>query len=63
MCPSACGTCSECVDSPLRFRVTKDDGNTIVRNCGWVANAKNKRCEYDGVSDTCRRTCGSCQLH
>jgi len=60
MCPLSCNTCSTCVDSDLRFKVTKDDGAIVTRSCVWVARAKNQRCKYYGVSDTCRLTCEKC---
>mmetsp|Transcript_25104 Transcript_25104/g.30909 ORF Transcript_25104/g.30909 Transcript_25104/m.30909 type:complete len:690 (+) Transcript_25104:87-2156(+) len=52
---------ADCTDSPLRFKVTKNDGKKITRDCGWV-EAKNTigRCALDGVSDTCKVTCGNC---
>jgi hypothetical protein len=60
-CPVACGTsCSPCIDASNRFRVTYN-GNKISRDCDWVAKRSTKlRCAADGVTDTCRLTCGAC---
>jgi len=60
-CPSSCGTCSVCEDSTLRFKITKNDGKKIMRNCSWVSNKNTAgRCALDGVALACRDTCGSC---
>ena len=59
-CPLTCGTCETCVDSPLRLRVVWN-GKRIARSCSWVENkATIQRCKADGISDTCRKTCGTC---
>jgi hypothetical protein len=60
-CPVACGTsCSPCIDASNRFRLTYD-GKKISRDCSWVAKRSTKlRCAADGVTDTCRLTCGAC---
>jgi len=57
-CPSACGTCSTCADSPLRFKVTRSDGSKANKKCGW---ANSLRCEnFVGVPEICRKKCGLC---
>jgi len=61
-CSSSCDACGDpCEDSSLRFKITKDDGSKIMRDCGWVAS-KNLvgRCALSGVEDACRSTCGKC---
>ena len=59
-CPLTCGTCDLCVDSLLRMRVTWN-GSRIARSCSWVENkATIQRCKANGISDSCRRTCGTC---
>ena len=63
MCPSTCGTCDTCVDSEVRFKFYYN-GSTkkITRSCVWVANkATAFRCGTDGISDSCRLTCGQCE--
>jgi len=58
-CPGT-GTPSSCSDSPLRFKIVKND-NVIRRDCTWVSNKNtNARCALDGVSETCPDTCGTC---
>ena len=59
MCPSTCESCGECADSRLRFKFTKRNGRMIARKCGYVRN-NDDRCDIDGISETCRDTCGSC---
>ena len=60
ICPETCDTCSSCTDSPLRFKVFWN-GKTRAKDCGWVKNKSTlKRCEADGVSESCRATCGVC---
>jgi hypothetical protein len=52
---------SDCVDSPFRFKIIKDDGSKISRDCGWVANkSTNFRCGFVGVREQCPSTCNSC---
>mmetsp|Transcript_15971 Transcript_15971/g.19504 ORF Transcript_15971/g.19504 Transcript_15971/m.19504 type:complete len:936 (-) Transcript_15971:113-2920(-) len=58
-CPLSCGKCARCKDASLRFKLVKDDGKTITRDCSWVSKKPN-RCNIDGVEDTCRQTCGKC---
>jgi len=58
VCPKTCGTCSTCVDTPLKFRVVKNDGSTRRRTCNW-ADA-NTCAKFDGLPDTCRLSCGNC---
>ena len=60
MCPVTCGTCNDCVDSNVRFKVTLN-GRKISRDCSWVSNkATIMRCKLFGVSDSCRSTCQKC---
>jgi len=52
---------TSCVDSPLRFKVRKDNGRMMTRSCVWVANkSTNLRCTLDGVKMMCPSTCNSC---
>jgi len=51
----------DCTDGTLRFKITKNDGRKIMRDCGWVSNKNTVgRCAFDGVSLACRDTCGTC---
>ena len=60
MCPFTCGTCDTCVDSTSRWKVIWK-GKKITRSCVWVINrATLQKCGTDGISDTCRKTCGTC---
>ena len=60
ICPDTCGTCAECADSTVRFKVTWND-RKISRDCTWVANrATVMRCNLPGVADGCRSTCQKC---
>lgn len=60
-CPNTCGTCNTCQDSPLRLKITKNDGSTIMRDCAWVSNKNTQgRCALDGVAEACRSTCEQC---
>jgi hypothetical protein len=59
-CPNACSSCSTCKDSTVRFKLAWND-KKISRGCTWVANkSTNLRCAVEGVSDSCRSTCGTC---
>ena len=59
-CPVTCGTCSTCIDSTLRFKLTWKD-KYITRDCIWIANkATWNRCKVEGVSESCRVACGTC---
>jgi len=50
-----------CEDGSLRFKITKNDGKKIMRDCTWVSNKNTvNRCTFDGVSEACRATCGAC---
>lgn len=60
MCPVTCNACDmySCVDGDNRFKVVWN-GNKVARDCIWVGNKQTvMRCNADGVSDTCRGTCG-----
>jgi len=61
-CPVTCNTCDVCVDSPSRFKIRKNDGRKISRDCTWVATKPNQRCSLEGVTNTCRQTCGACDI-
>ena len=59
-CPSTCGTCSTCEDSPLKLRVYI---NTRRRHkfCAWVAKKSRVRCELaPAIKIGCKETCGQC---
>jgi hypothetical protein len=50
----------ECADSSLRFKL-KWNGRNIARDCSWVGNKQTEaRCEEDGVSAMCAKTCDAC---
>jgi hypothetical protein len=59
-CPSTCGTCSICSDGSLKFKLTLHNGQSRFKVCSYVAKKPENRCNWDGVEDTCRRTCGTC---
>ncbi len=60
ICPVTCKSCDPCRDATGRFRV-EYNGNNIARSCEWVANkATAYRCRFDGVTESCRKTCGLC---
>ena len=61
--PSTGGGGDSCVDSPLRFQLTKKDGKKVSRDCIWVANkATISRCKLTGVSFQCPSTCNTCDV-
>mmetsp|Transcript_6233 Transcript_6233/g.7898 ORF Transcript_6233/g.7898 Transcript_6233/m.7898 type:complete len:446 (-) Transcript_6233:149-1486(-) len=47
-----------CQNSDLRFKIVKDDGKKINRDCSWVQNNPN-RCRFDGVDTMCPVTCNT----
>jgi len=51
----------DCKDSPLIFKTTDENAQSIKKKCAWVgeANAKS-RCTLTGVSETCPATCDTC---
>lgn len=59
-CPSACKSFGNyCdTDSSARMKITKDDGEVVLRYCTWVGANPDERCSYEGVASTCRATCG-----
>ncbi len=62
-CPSTCGACSTCADTPLKFNMpTIVDGERKMKLklCNWVKKKRNNRCKNSGVAATCRQTCRSC---
>lgn len=59
-CVYTCGTCDVCEDSSVRFKL-EWNSKRITRGCPWVANKNTiARCAVEGVSDSCRSTCGQC---
>ena len=59
-CPNACESCSDCVDSTVRFKFVWNN-KTIHRDCEWVARkATYNRCQVAGISDSCRSACQTC---
>lgn len=60
-CRATCDICDVCEDSSLRFKLVKDSGDRIARDCTWVENRQTRiRCGYDGVDESCPLTCGLC---
>jgi hypothetical protein len=58
-----CGTTNEstCADSPYRFKLIKDDGSPMFRDCVWAdKKSTNIRCGYEHVANTCPLTCDTC---
>mmetsp|Transcript_11755 Transcript_11755/g.17849 ORF Transcript_11755/g.17849 Transcript_11755/m.17849 type:complete len:595 (+) Transcript_11755:45-1829(+) len=61
ICPGTCGTCSNCVDPTLTLNYfNPSKGKWQTKGCDVIAQHPSVRCEFDGVSDTCRATCGTC---
>ena len=52
----------ECEDSPLKFQVKFRSGRKKFKNCEWVAEKKDQRCNMDGgrILDVCAKTCDFC---
>merc|ERR1712038_1162038 len=59
-CPKTCASCDNCVDSKLKFMINVDGENMKKTCANWVANKPAERCEYEGVRETCRKTCQLC---
>jgi len=58
-CPSACGTCIVCSDSGKRFKTVENKKD--IKSCAWVKRKNLKmRCKKEGVTQTCKKTCGIC---
>ena len=57
---SPTSTPTACRDSPLKFKVKISPNKIKLKDCAWVENDTNTRCDYRGVSRTCRLTCGKC---
>jgi len=61
MCPLSCGTCSNCVDPNLKLKFFSTvKGRTQTKGCDVIADRPSVRCNFYGVSDSCRATCGTC---
>ncbi len=59
-CPKTCGTCDNCKNSSLKFRVEINASKWRWKDCAWAAS-KPFRCKnIDGVSEVCRSSCGLC---
>lgn len=64
-CPKTCDPTNclyGCEDSPFHFILKR---NSKRRSCNWVkkkANKLAKRCAMNGVRNTCRKTCGRCDV-
>jgi len=59
-CPLTCGVFDTCTDSNMKF-VMKELG--LAKSWSFIVRKSNKvrsRCAMEGVMDTCRLTCGSC---
>jgi hypothetical protein len=56
-CPSICGACNLCEDSPFKFKVK---GRKRKWDCNFVKKNAEKRCTKPGVMHLCRRTCNVC---
>jgi len=56
-------TPGDCTDATLRFKITKNDGKKIMRDCGWVSNKNTVgRCSFTGVPSACPSSCGTCSV-
>jgi len=49
-----------CNESVYRFKIIKNDGKKIWRNCTWAGNKPGGRCKLEGVSAMCPYSCGTC---
>ena len=59
-CPSTCGTCSTCEDSPLKLRVYFGTSRRH-KFCAWVAKKPTVRCDLaPAFKIGCKETCGQC---
>ena len=59
MCADTCNI-NNCLDGNAKFKV-EWKGKQRTRKCTWVAKKQTaKRCNIDGMKDTCRDTCGQC---
>ncbi|OEU20223.1 hypothetical protein FRACYDRAFT_236295 [Fragilariopsis cylindrus CCMP1102] len=59
--PSPPNNNGSCVDSSFKFKVTVK-GKTRNKNCKWVRkNKTEKKCNFSGVRETCRKTCNGCE--
>ena len=60
-CPITCGTCANCVDPILQFKLSYNN-NTVEFNCDLIASASDdklqKMCTASG--NICRKACGIC---
>ena len=57
ICPATCGTCLDCMDTSLKFDMSKFK----KVKCKNVAKRKNGlSCSIAGIKETCRATCGFC---
>jgi len=54
-CPVTCGVSDCMVDSTKRFVFR----NNKPKSCNWVKKNTNRRCQKDGVPETCRNTCSN----
>lgn len=60
-CPNSCGTCLVCSDSGKRFKTVENKKE--IKSCAWVERKNSKmRCKKEGVMQTCKKTCGLCDL-
>ena len=57
-CPDTCNICSTCQDSSRRFKMRPTAKN--FRSCKYISKKREIRCAKNGVSATCRATCGLC---
>ena len=59
--PTPTTTNNDCVDFGNRIRFDIGNGSKISRSCEWAGNkSTTQRCAYDGVSEACPLTCGTC---
>lgn len=49
----------DCEDTPFTFKVVRNSQNEY-KGCDWVANKAKERCQIDGVSLMCAKTCDKC---
>ena len=52
---------STCVDSSTKVLIKLRNGKWRQRTCFWVKKRPARRCTFDGASEGCPSTCGTCQ--
>jgi len=59
-CQQTCSSCDTCNDSLLKFRISQNNGDEVMRSCKWAGKKVKRRCSIGDITNTCRLTCGAC---